>query len=619
MSEHLAVELPSATGPAARLSLLEPALWQVLHSSQTLQAAVEAWLALQAPMLPASRGCVMIPGTAVGLAPLAVFPAQTEPEIGLRDAAEAALRENRPVVQAMEQGGFGAWIALPLVIDGIPFAVASFAIDSQDKDELRAAIRQVQWGSAWLVAKQTEFLGRGERKSLARSRSVLDLLAGVLEQSRFAAACNAAVTDLALAFSCQRAAIGFMHGSSARVAAISHSAQFNREMNLVRRLSACMNEAVDQRSLVLFPAPEGEVCVTTAHADLARLQHSGRVLTVPLLVDDRFIGAITLERTADQPFLPETIEQIVAAAAALGPVLNDKRLNDRWLPAKAWDAIYDAARLVVGPGKTGLKLGIAGLLLAVLAFSVIHADHRVTADARVEGLVRRSVVASYDGYLKMADHRAGDTVRKGDLLAALEDRDLALERLRWVTERQQRTYEYDKALATRQPATINVVKSQIDQADAQIRLLDEQLSRSKFYAPFDGLIVSGDLSQSIGGAVSRGQVLFEIAPLDSYRVVLSVDERFIADLKEGQTGHMVASSLPDQPQALTVQTITPVAEAKNGRNLFRVEGRIVADGTRLRPGMEGIAKIDVDRRLLVGIWARPIVDWTRLALWHWWP
>jgi multidrug efflux pump subunit AcrA (membrane-fusion protein) len=210
-------------------------------------------------------------------------------------------------------------------------------------------------------------------------------------------------------------------------------------------------------------------------------------------------------------------------------------------------------------------------------------------------------------------------VRKGDLLAALEDRDLALERLRWVTERQQRTYEYDKALATRQPATINVVKSQIDQADAQIRLLDEQIARSKFTAPFDGLIVSGDLSQSIGGAISRGQVLFEIAPLDSYRVVLSVDERLIADLREGQTGHVLATSLPDQPQVLTIQTITPVAEAKNGRNLFRVEGRIEDGATRLRPGMEGIAKVDVDRRLLAWVWARPIVDWVRLALWHWWP
>ncbi|GJE56844.1 MULTISPECIES: efflux RND transporter periplasmic adaptor subunit [Methylobacterium] len=619
MSERLAAEIASTAGPAARLPLVEPALWQVLQTAQTLQAAAEAWLMLQAPMLGAPRACVLIPGTSVGLAPIAVFPIQTECEVGLRETAEAALRENRPVVQAMEESGTGAWIALPVVLDGERFAVTAFAIEGRDKDDLRSAIRQIQWGSAWLVAKQAELIGRGNQKTLARSSSVLGLLAGVLEQSRFSAACTAAVTDLAIAFGCQRAAIGFMRRGTARIKAISHSAQFGREMNLVRRLGACMNEAVDQRSLILFPATDGDVYVTTAHEDLARLQYGGRVLTVPMLVDDRFVGALTLERPADQPFTLDTIEQISACAAAIGPVLEEKRQNDRWLAAKAAESVMNGMRLVVGPNRTGLKLGIAGVVAAILALSAIKIDYRVTADARIEGLVRRSVVASYDGYLKTAEHRAGDTVRKGDLLAALEDRDLALERLRWVTERQQRTYEYDKALATRQPATINVVKSQIDQADAQIRLLDEQLSRSKFHAPFDGLIVSGDLSQAIGGSISRGQVLFEIAPLDSYRVVLSVDERLIADLSEGQTGHVLATSLPDQPQALTIQTITPVAEARNGRNLFRVEGRITDGATRLRPGMEGIAKVDVDRRLLVWVWARPIVDWLRLTLWHWWP
>ncbi|WP_132250995.1 efflux RND transporter periplasmic adaptor subunit, partial [Methylobacterium segetis] len=330
-------------------------------------------------------------------------------------------------------------------------------------------------------------------------------------------------------------------------------------------------------------------------------------------------GAVTLERPGERPFLPETIGLIAATCAAVGPVLEAKRQNDRWLVVKAGDAAAGLARRIVGPNRTGLKLALAGLGVLALALSLVEAEYRVTADARVEGLVRRSVVASYDGYLKAAQVRAGDTVRQGDLLASLEDRDLALERLRWVTERQQRTYEYDKALATRQPATINVVKSQIEQAEAQIRLLDEQLARARFVAPFDGLIVSGDLSQAIGGAIGRGQVLFEIAPLDAYRVVLSVDERLIADLRAGQRGQMLASSLPEEPQALTVQTITPVAEARNGRNLFRVEGRITQGSTRLRPGMEGIAKVDVERRLLVWIWARPLVDWARLTLWHWIP
>lgn len=208
-------------------------------------------------------------------------------------------------------------------------------------------------------------------------------------------------------------------------------------------------------------------------------------------------------------------------------------------------------------------------------------------------------------------------VKAGEELATLEDRELALERLRWATQRQQYSFEYDKALATRQPATINIVKSQIDQADAQLRLIDEQIARTRIVAPFDGLIVSGDLSQRIGGSVSRGELLYEIAPLTDYRVVMQVDERQIADVSEGQKGEVIFASLPAERFELTIGKITPVAQAKDGKNLFQVEGSLTHTSPRLRPGMIGIAKIAIDRRRLVSIWMRPVLEWWRLASWRW--
>jgi multidrug efflux pump subunit AcrA (membrane-fusion protein) len=210
-------------------------------------------------------------------------------------------------------------------------------------------------------------------------------------------------------------------------------------------------------------------------------------------------------------------------------------------------------------------------------------------------------------------------VHKNDVLASLDDRDMTLERLRWVTERQQRSFEYDKALANRQPAVINVTRSQIAQAEAQIQLLDEQLARVKMRAPIDGVIVSGDLSQMIGASVTRGQMLFEVAPLTGYRVILSVDERQIGDINIGETGAFVTTALPNEPFTFTVEKLLPIAEVKDGKNTFRVEGRITAASHRLRPGMEGVAKIDIGRRLLISIWSKPIVDWTRLWLWRWLP
>jgi hypothetical protein len=39
----------------------------------------------------------------------------------------------------------------------------------------------------------------------------------------------------------------------------------------------------------------------------------------------------------------------------------------------------------------------------------------------------------------------------------------------------------------------------------------------------------------------------------------------------------------------------------------------------LQPGMEGVAKVDIDRRRLIWIWTHEIVDWLRLKLWAWLP
>jgi 3',5'-cyclic AMP phosphodiesterase CpdA len=210
-------------------------------------------------------------------------------------------------------------------------------------------------------------------------------------------------------------------------------------------------------------------------------------------------------------------------------------------------------------------------------------------------------------------------VHAGDLLASLEDRDLVLERLKWVTERQQHVFEYDKALASRQPAQINVIRSQIDQAAAQINLIDEQLARVKLQSPIDGLVVSGDLSQLVGASVQRGQVLFEIAPLEGYRVILDVDERQVGAVEAGQGGQLLATALPNQPWPFVVDKITPIAEVKSGRNVFRVEGQLTESSERLRPGMEGIGKIEIGRRNMAWIMTHSLVDWLRVWGWQWLP
>jgi multidrug efflux pump subunit AcrA (membrane-fusion protein) len=132
-------------------------------------------------------------------------------------------------------------------------------------------------------------------------------------------------------------------------------------------------------------------------------------------------------------------------------------------------------------------------------------------------------------------------------------------------------------------------------------------------------VLEGDLDRSLGSPVERGSVLFEIAPLDGYRIIVEVDGRDIADVAVGQQGRLTLAALPDEPMSLAVERITPISTARDGRNYFRVEAALGDPVSALRPGMEGIAKIDAGRRRLLWIWTHELIDWLRLQLWSYLP
>ncbi|NNL85505.1 MAG: HlyD family efflux transporter periplasmic adaptor subunit, partial [Myxococcales bacterium] len=212
----------------------------------------------------------------------------------------------------------------------------------------------------------------------------------------------------------------------------------------------------------------------------------------------------------------------------------------------------------------------------------------------------------------------GDEVEEGGLIAALDATELELEKVQWQTRRAQTRKEQRQARARREYAEAKILAARLAQADAELAALEVQIERSRLVAPFHGVIVKGDLSQSLGAPVERGEVLFEIAPLDSYRVTLQVDERDIAHIAVGQNGRLALTALPHKQHPFRVERVTPMASAEDGRNFFRVEAGLTGDALGLRPGMEGVAKIEIGDRSLLWVATHRAADWFRLVTWGWW-
>jgi hypothetical protein len=129
------------------------------------------------------------------------------------------------------------------------------------------------------------------------------------------------------------------------------------------------------------------------------------------------------------------------------------------------------------------------------------------------------------------------------------------------------------------------------------------------------VVVSGDLSQSVGRPVSRGDVLFELAPLDRYRVTLIVPETDIRLVALRQKGELLLSAFPDQTFPFEIRSITPITRASEGVNGFEVIASLTSRDERIRPAMQGVAKIEAGERSILWIWTHAFVSWIRIKIW----
>jgi len=583
----------------------------------------QPWLALHCQMLAgAHQGLVVRAGPEQGApSPIAQWP-KTEPEASdLLGVARAALVEGRIVVRASDPPAGStrccSEIALPFGPGSRFGGVVAVRIEHTAKSTDRArkrAVDQLQSGAAWL-----EGLLRGA-DAKQRLVTVLEVVATTLDQERLDAAATAVATELAARLDCERVSIGLSRRGQMRVEALSNTAKFDARSNLIHDLEAAMDEAADQDAPVIHPPLHGGPArVAIAHEALVRSHGTNTAWSVPLGSEGRGTGAMTFERSGTGRLDPATVELCEDLGALLGPVLDLKRrARESWLE-EARDFFRRQLSHLRSPGHPQHKVAAIGCVAALLLLFFADGNYRITAAATLEGRVQRAIVAGVDGYIAEANVRAGNLLKQGQILGRLDDRDLLLKRKEGLGKKAQLDKEIRKALAEHDRSQVNFLSAKIDQVTAELDLLAAQLERTRMVAPFDGIVVKGDLSQSLGSPVERGELLFEVAPLDGYRIVLEVDQEDIAEPAPGQRGQLALTALPGQTLPLTVERITPVSIAEDGRNFFRVEAHLDEPVPGLRPGMEGIAKIEVDRRRLIWIWTHSLTDWLRLWTWSWLP
>ena len=573
------------------------------------QTTLQTWLDdYCAPRASIAHGVIMVAPNA-GAAPVlaASWPRSATPGERLLAAATETVNRQQVAlaagqdVPARKYANDGV-VAVPLRRRGDSIGAVAFQMHAANADH--HVVPVVPSASSPAANAATAAVAA----QLADASALVRLHASVVSHQTFASAAQAAATGLAAALKFDRVALGIAKNGYCRVVALSNGAAADAGAALAQTISRAMDEAVEQQATLALPAPAGSrVRVMLAHAELAR-RHDGALCTIPLVRDARIFGAVTLQRARNLPPGAAEIERCEQFVSLIGPALDLMHRNER-----PWHA-----RLRASLGARGAHAGPAMLLAALLAAVaglLTPVEYRVGAPARLEGAIQRAVVAPADGFLKTAHVRPGDAVRAGQVVAEMVEQDLQLEQKKLESEVVQHENAVRGALARGDRTLYATSAAKADSAAAQLALIGQQRMRSQIRAPFDGVVIKGDLSQSLGAPVQRGEVLLLVAPAGEYRLIVEVDERDIPYLSPGQAGVLTLAALAGSALEFRVARITPLATARDGRNFFEVEGKLDALPATARPGLQGVAKIVAGERSFGWVWTHRMVDWVRLRLW----
>jgi multidrug resistance efflux pump len=445
--------------------------------------------------------------------------------------------------------------------------------------------------------------------------SVLDLFVGLAGERRYVAMAMGVCNGLAAKFKCDRVSLGWLKGGFIQLQAISRTEAFDRQMAAAKALAVAMEEALDQDDEILWPAPQGSSTVTRDHEKFAREQGAGNVCSLPLRVDGTPSGVITCERQAPEFSLTE-LQQIRLTCDMAAPRLAELRNHDRWFGARWAAQLRTQSARLIGPEHTWAKL-LALLIMVLLVLLVfLRLPYRVQGNFILRSGQAAYLSAPFDGYIDQVFVRPGDPVKAGQPLLQLKTTELELEEAYALADLDRFQRDAEKARAATSLADMRISEAMAEQAKARLDLARFRRKTATIRAEFPGIVIEGDLRERLGSPVKAGDVLLQVARIDTLYAEAEVDERDVHEILDKSSGQIAFLSRPKIKFPIHIITVEPAAVPKNEANLFLVRcGFDTAPQTWWRPGMSGVCKINVGKRALLWILSHRTIDFLRLKLW----
>ena len=442
--------------------------------------------------------------------------------------------------------------------------------------------------------------------------ALIELVSQIEKQDTVSRACQVAASEMKRHLGCEQLAVGMIHKGKLVVEAISGNATIHRQGESSRVIETALNECLLRNDIGLWPASgDSPPHLLLAHEQMATHFQCEAVMSFPLTtVDDQVVGAAVI--TGDRDLMNgDRLPNFVRAASprvanALEVVTRAQcsRIR-RWM-----NTLQEQAATVKGR----IWCGVAAVLLGIM---MVPVPYRIRCQCHTEATQRRFAVAPFDGRVQLGYVRPGDRVAEGQLLAEMDGKPLRFELAAVIAELNQARKKREIELSDRNVPASMLADLESQRLAAKKNRLELQQGQVEIRSPLEGVVISGSLEKAEGASVDTGKVLFEVAPLQSLIIQISIPAEEVAHVQKGQSARVWIKGLESRSFTGRINRIHPDSELRDGRNVFVAEIMIDNPDQRLRPGMQGYARIDGRARPLA--WNLFHKPWhyvtSRLAWW----
>lgn len=210
----------------------------------------------------------------------------------------------------------------------------------------------------------------------------------------------------------------------------------------------------------------------------------------------------------------------------------------------------------------------------------LHALGTVEADERIK------VTAEIDIIARELPFEEGRLVRKGQVLAILNDSELRAEagRAEALRDQARLTFERFDQLSREKIASSqdrDNARAALQVAEANLKLAQARLEKTRIVAPFPGIV--GSRLVSPGTFLRAGDVITELARIEQVKVVFAVPEKYLADLRRGAGVTVTTVVFPGKKFEGAVNVVDPMLDPAT--RSARLTAVIPNPAGELRPGM----------------------------------